>query len=255
MRRSVRGLIGLVVFLALWEAAGRTGLLDARYVPPPSGIATRIVGLFGQPEFVADFVATVLAWLIAMCIATAIAVPLGLLLGSVPVLQGATSTVVEFLRPIPSVTLIPLAFVVLGDGAQMKIALAAFTAMWPIMFNVVYGLHEVDPLFVDTAKAFRTGRLRTTTSVRLPYIAPFVLTGIRMSAAVSLIVIVSTEFLSNSGIGFGSYIVINGEQSGDIPLVIAGATIAGILGYLVNGVLQGVQNRWFAWAAEGGERE
>lgn len=251
MRSSVRGLIGLGAFLALWEAADRIGPLDPRFVPPPSGVATRIVDLFAQAEFRADFVATVLAWLIALLLAILIAVPLGLLLGSVPVLRGATSTVVEFLRPIPSVTLIPLAFDVLGDGAQTKIALAVFAAVWPIMFNVVYGLHEVDPLFVDTARAFRTGPLRTTVAVRLPYIAPFVLTGVRMAASVSLIVLLSTEFLSNAGIGFGSYIVTNGQQSGVMPLVITGAVLAGILGYAVNGALQATQNRWFGWGAEG----
>jgi NitT/TauT family transport system permease protein len=251
MPKSVRGLIGLVGFVALWELASRIGLLDPTYVPGPSQVTVRIGQLLGQPDFRADLVATVLAWLIAIVLATAIAVPVGLVLGSVPGLRTATSAVVEFLRPVPSVTLIPLVLIAFGEGAQTKIILATFASIWPILFNVVYGLHEVEPLFLDTARTFRTSRLRTALTVRLPYIAPFVLTGIRLSAAISLVVTVSTEFLTNSGIGFGSYIVLNGEETGDMPMVIGGVVLAGILGCFINALLQGAHNRWFGWA-EGG---
>jgi NitT/TauT family transport system permease protein len=251
MRKSVRGLTGLACFVALWELACRTRLLDPTFIPPPSQVASAIGGLLADADFRADLVATVLAWLIATLLAVAIAVPAGLLLGSVPVLRTATSVVVEFLRPVPSVTLIPLVLVAFGEGAQTKIILATFASVWPILFNVVYGLHEVEPLFVATARTYRTGRLRTVLTVRLPYVAPFVLTGIRLSAAICLVVTVSTEFLTNSGIGFGSYIVLNGEETGDMAMVIGGVVLAGILGCFVNALLQGAHNRWFGWA-EGG---
>ena len=247
MRPWIRGLIGLVVFLALWEIACRAALVDARFVPPPSQVLTTAGRLLGDREFRTDLVATVLSWLISMLIATGIAVPAGLVLGSVPLVRTATSAVVEFLRPIPPVALIPLALIVLGDGAQTKIALAAFAGVWPILFNVIYGLHEVDPLFIDTARAFRTSTLRTALAVRLPFVAPFAFTGIRLSAGATLVVIVSTEFLTTSGLGFGTYVVENGEQIGDNAVVFAGAVIAGTLGYLVNGGLQAVQNRWLGW--------
>ena len=251
MRKSVRGAVGVLVCLALWQLADQLGWIDPSFVPGPIGVARRIGQLFAQAEFRTDFVATVLAWLIAILAAIAIAVPTGLLLGSLPVLRNATSAVVDLLRPIPTVTLIPLVLIAFGDGAQIKIVLATFASIWPILFNVIYGLREVDPLFVDTARAFRAGPLRTALAVRLPYVAPFALTGIRMSAAISLVVTVSTEFINNSGIGFGSFVVLNGEQSGDMPMVIAGVVVAGILGALVNSLLQGAQNRWFSWIKEG----
>jgi NitT/TauT family transport system permease protein len=244
----VRAVVGLLVLLGVWQLASQVGLIDASFLPGPIGVAGKIGGLFGSAEFRADFVATVLAWLIATVTATVIAVPLGLLLGSLPVLRTATSAVVDLLRPIPSVTLIPLVLTAFGDGPQIKIILATFASIWPILFNVVYGLREVDPLFVDTARAFRTGRLRTALAVRLPYVAPFALTGIRLSAAISLVVTVSTEFLNNSGVGFGSYVVLNGEQTGDVPMVVGGVVVAGALGCLVNSMLQGAQHRWFSWA-------
>ena len=250
MRRSIRGLIGLAGFLLLWELAGLAGVLDTRYVPSPITVVTRMAGLFTKPDFLTDLVATVLAWLIAILAATAIAVPLGLLLGGVRVLREATSAVVEFLRPVPSVALIPAVMAAFGDGAQTKIIAAIFASVWPILFNVIYGLRDVDPQFIDTAKVFRSGWWRTATRVRLPAVLPFALTGVRLSAAIALVVIVSTEFLSGSGIGIGSYFYLAGQQSGDFQLVITGVVLAGLLGYLVNFALVKVGNRYLGWAGE-----
>lgn len=249
-RANVRGLIGLVGFLVLWELASRVHVVDPRYVPAPSTMAGEVGRLFSQPQFTADFVATVLAWFIVILISVALALPLGMLLGSIPGLRSATSAIVEFIRPVPAVTLIPVVVVAFGDGAQTKIILSVFTSIWPILFNVIYGLHEVDPQYVDTAQVFRTQRLRIAFAVKLPAVMPFAMTGIRLSAAMSLITILSTEFLDGSGIGFGAYIYSTGSVSGNMVIVVTGVVLAGILGYLVNLALTTMQNAWFAWSPE-----
>jgi NitT/TauT family transport system permease protein len=249
-RANVRGLIGLAGFLVLWELASRTHIVDPRYIPAPSTMAGEVGRLFSQPQFSADFIATVLAWFIVMLISVAIALPLGMLLGSIPGLRVATSAIVEFIRPVPAVTLIPVVIVAFGDGAQTKIILAVFTSIWPILFNVIYGLHEVDPQYVDTAQVFRTRQWRIAFAVKLPAVMPFAMTGIRLSAAMSLITILSTEFLDGSGIGFGAYIYSTGSVSGNMVIVVTGVVLAGILGYLVNLGLTVIQNAWFAWSPE-----
>lgn len=249
-RSTVRGLIGLVGFLIIWELASLSHVVDPRFIPPTHVVFGQIGRLFGTPAFDTDLIATVLAWMIAWAIAIMIAVPLGLLLGSVPGLRVATSAIVEFLRPIPAVTLIPVVIVAFGDGAQTKIILSVFIAVWTVLYNVIYGLHEVDPQFVDTAQVFRTNRLRIALLVKLPCVIPFALTGIRLSAALSLITIVSTEFLDGSGVGFGAYIYNNAETSGNMRIELAGVVIAGLLGYLVNQAVVGIQNKWFSWSPE-----
>jgi NitT/TauT family transport system permease protein len=173
-----------------------------------------------------------------------------MLLGSIPGLRVATSAIVEFIRPVPAVTLIPVVIIAFGDGAQTKIILSVFTSIWPILFNVIYGLHEVDPQHIDTAQVFRTRRLRIALAVKLPAVMPFAMTGIRLSAAMSLITILSTEFLDGSGVGFGAYIYNTGEVSGNMVIVVTGVVLAGILGYFVNLALTAMQNAWFAWSPE-----
>ncbi|MEB3369294.1 ABC transporter permease [Saccharopolyspora mangrovi] len=249
MTRTLRGLLGLLGFLLLWEAFSRSGLVDPQYFPPPTVVLTRFVELLGDPSFLLDLIASVLAWAIALGISIAIAVPAGLLLGSVRSIRVATRAIIEFLRPIPSVALIPLAIVLVGSGPETKITLAVYAAVWPILFNTIYALDEVDPVMVDTARSFGFGRARTMFTVLLPNAAPFVLTGIRMSASVALILVVSTEFLAGGGSGLGSFVLDASTGAGRMDLVLAGTIVAGIVGYLINEALETVHKRGLAWSA------
>lgn len=249
MRPIVRNLIGLGGFFLLWEAAVRSGLLEEAFLPPPSTVLVRLAGLLGQESFLADVLATVLAWLIALSVAVAVAVPAGLLLGSIPGLRVATRAIVDFLRPIPPVALIPLIIVVLGSGPEAKISLACYASVWPILFNIIYALDEIDPLLVDTARAFGAGRLRVMGTVALPHTAPFAFTGLRLSAAIALIVVVSTEYLAGSARGIGSFILDAANEIEAMDLVLAGTVVVGLLGYLLNEGLERLGRKVFHWSA------
>ncbi|WP_223199553.1 ABC transporter permease [Solihabitans fulvus] len=249
MRAFTRGTAGLVGFLALGEVATRSGLVPRASLPPPSVVLAGLAGLLADETFLLDVIATVLALVIAVAVASAIAVPLGLVLGGNPAVRQATRAVVEFLRPIPSVALIPLALVLLGSGPETKIALAVYASVWPILFNTVYALDELDGLLVETARAFGCGRLRVLLSVALPSALPFVLTGVRLAATTSLVVLVSTELLTGGNPGIGEFILEAGSGAGRMDLVLAGTVLAGILGYLVNAAFEGAGRRLLGWSA------
>ncbi|RSM43033.1 nitrate ABC transporter permease [Amycolatopsis balhimycina DSM 5908] len=249
MTKLLRGLAGLVGFLLFWEVADQVGLVSKTFVPPPSVVLVSLVNLLGDAQFVRDIVATMLAWLIAIAIAIAIAVPAGLLLGSIPVLRTTTAAIVEFLRPIPVAALVPLVLLVIGSGPEAKISLAVYASLWPIMFNTIYGMNEIDPVLMETARACGTSRFRILSSVALPQTAPFVFTGIRLSATIALIAVVSTEFLAGSEVGLGSYILLVSTGSTRFDLVFASTLVAGALGYVINEGLEQVGKRLFRWSS------
>jgi NitT/TauT family transport system permease protein len=248
VRPFIRSLIGLAGFFLLWDGVVRLGLVDRVTLPPPVEVATRLVDLLGQEEFLRNVIATVLAWLIAVVIAVAIAVPAGLILGSLPAVRAATRMLIEFLRPIPPVALIPLVIVLIGSGPDAKIILAVYASMWPILFNIIYALDDIDPLLLDTARSFNHGRARVLTTVALPHVAPFAFTGLRLSAAIALIVTVSTEYLAASELGVGAYIITVSSAPNAMDDVIAGAIVIGFFGFLVNGALERVGRRLFHWS-------
>jgi NitT/TauT family transport system permease protein len=246
-RRVVRGVAGFAAVLLAWELFSRSGVVREEFLPPPTTVSARLAALLVEPAFVANVVATVLAWLIALGIATAVAVPLGLLLGSVPAVAVATRVLVEFLRPIPSVALIPLVIVLLGTGPETKIALAVYAALWPLLFNTIYAMSEIDPLQVDTARAFGLSRRRILWTVSLPHAAPFVLTGVRISAAIALILVVSIELLAGGSGGLGQVIFDAGAGGGRMDVVFSAILVAGVIGLAGNAALEEIQRRWLSW--------
>ncbi|HEV2784479.1 MAG TPA: ABC transporter permease [Actinophytocola sp.] len=253
MRPIVRNLIGLGGFFLIWEVAARSGLVSTLSIPPASEVLPRLVDLLSTEVFLRDVIATVLAWAIGLGIAIAIAVPAGLVLGSLPAVRVATRAIVEFLRPIPSVALIPAALVLIGGGPDTKITLAVYASVWPIMFNTIYALDEIDPLLVDTARSFGTSRARVMTSVALPHAAPFIFTGIRLSAAIALIVVISVEYVAGAIRGIGRYTLEVYEGAGRMDLVLAATIVAGVIGYLINEGLERLGRRWFRWSTVVGE--
>jgi len=251
-RAAVRGAIGVAAFLAVGEVIGRIGIVARNYLPPTSDVFEALWRMLRDEGFGTDVLVSTGNWLLGLASAIAIGVPLGLLLGSVPRLNEISRLVVEFLRPIPSVALIPLAVFVFGTGTEMRVFVMTFAAVWPILFNTIYGLMEVDPLAKETARSYGCGRLAVALRVSLPSAAPFVLTGIRLAATTALILEVTAEFFGGGGRGIGTVISIASLGSGQKDVVLAGAMVAGVLGLLANLALEYGGRRGLVWAHQPG---
>jgi NitT/TauT family transport system permease protein len=245
--RWVRGAAGVAALFLASEALGRAEIVDRSFLPPASALVTRAAELLGDADFLINVQYTLQAWAYGLGLAMALAIPLGLLLGSVPAINTGTRAIVEFLRPIPSVALIPLAALVLGSDTGMKVALIVYAATWPILFNTMYGLAEVDPAAKETLRAFGFGRLEILWRVSLPAAAPFIATGVRLAASIALILAVGTEIISGFGDGLGIFIVQAGMVPGGATDVLAGTIWAGTLGLIIDTVLRLVEQRAFHW--------
>jgi NitT/TauT family transport system permease protein len=242
-----RGLAGVAVFLVLAEAVTRAGLVDPVYLPPASQVLARTVGLLGDAGFLRQVLATLSAWALGLALAVAVAVPLGVALGSSRVAYGASRMLVEFLRPIPSVALVPLAILLFGQGLTMKVALIVYASLWPILFNTIYGIHDVDPVAVDTARSFGFGRLSILGRVALPSAAPFLATGVRVAAAIALVLAISAELLAGGDSGVGAWMLVAGSGGGANDLVYAATVVTGLLGVAINLLFVRLERRLLAW--------
>lgn len=242
-----RGAAGVAVLFLASEVLGRAGVVDRSYLPPASSVTARAFELAGDPDFLFNVRVTLTAWALGLLIAIAIAVPLGLLFGSVPAVNTAVRAIVEFLRPIPSVALIPLAALLLGSGLKMEVPLVVYASSWPILFNTIYGLDDVDPTAKDTLRSFGFSRFQVLLRVSLPSAAPFIATGVRLAASIALILAVGTEILSGFGDGLGMFIAQAGNVPGGTLDVLAGTVWAGCLGLLIDMLLGQGENRVFRW--------
>ncbi len=245
--RWLRGLAGLAALAAASEILGRAGIVHRDFLPPASTILSRAVSLAGDSDFTTNVLITIKTWAIGLAIATAGGVSLGLLLGGVPVVNTAVRPILEFLRPIPSVALIPLVSLILGTGTTSEATLIVYASTWPIVFNTIYGIQDADPVAKDTLRTFGFGRLAVMWRVSLPSAAPFIATGVRLAAAVALILAIGTEILSGFGSGLGTFIA-QAQQSMDGTKDVLAATVwAGVIGLIINAVLVMGERRLFRW--------
>lgn len=253
MSAVVLRLSGFAGALLAWEAIGRSGIFLDGYFPPPTEVFPQVVAMLGDRTFLEDLIATTLSVAIGLAIATVLAVPLGLVLAHSTLLRTASRSVLEFLRPIPPVAIVPLAAIWIGGGPLTKIGLAVFASLWPILYNTMYAVDEVEPLLVATARSCGYGPVRVMLRVVLPSVTPFALTGIRLAAPIALAVVISAEMLTGTSGGLGSQILVAASGVTRMDKVLAIVVLAGLLGLAVHAGLERLQRGLFGWAAA--ERE
>ena len=121
--------------LALWELLVRSGVLSDTSFPPMSETVAELVRQLGTGAIWTALLNTLEGWALGLGLAILLAVPAGILVGSSALAYRALRVPIEFLRPIPSVALIPLAVLIYGQGLQSKVFLAAFASFWPLLID------------------------------------------------------------------------------------------------------------------------
>jgi len=241
---SVQPWLSVALALALWELVTRAGLIS-RNVPPMTDTMAELFSLLPTSELWTAIGNTLQGWALGLGLATAAAIPIGILVGSSSLAYRAVRPIVEFLRPIPSVALIPLAVLVYGTGLESKVFLATFAAFWPLLIQVLYGVQDVDPVATDTARAYGFNRFEILYRVKLPSAVPYIATGIRISSAVALILAVTAELVIGSA-GLGRSINL-AREGGAFELMYALIIVTGMLGWVLNIGATRVERRVLHW--------
>lgn len=224
----------MVAALVLWELLARTDVLPSAAFPSASDVAIRLLSLIPTAAFWSAVWETVSIAGLGLAIVISIAVPVGMAIGRSRWFERSTLLVVEFLKPIPPVALLPLALLFWGPSPAMKLFLVCIGAVWPLLVQVAYGARGLDKTQMDLAHSYRLGRWRSIFHIVLPNITPFALTGLRVSSTIAIIIAVVAELLGGAP-GLGQQVVL-AQNSSDLPLMYAYIITTGLLGLAVNGL-------------------
>jgi ABC-type nitrate/sulfonate/bicarbonate transport system permease component len=165
-------------------------------------------------------------------LAAAVFIPLGIVMGLSQRVHRALEVVVEMLRPVPPPVVIPVALLIFGIEDEMKIFVIFFSCSWPILLNTIDGVRGLDWVLLNTAKTFRLSRTRTIWQVVLPAASPQIMTGLRVSLPIMLILVVISEMIgSTDGIG---YFILDSQRRFRVAQMYAGMFALAILGYTLN---------------------
>lgn len=243
--RWALGLVGVIVFLGAWELLPILGIIEAKYLPPASEVIIALGRDFGLTAFWISVGDTLLAWAIGLAMATVLALVLGMLIGMSAFLRRFTNSSIEFLRPIPSVALIPLAVLLYGVKIESSLLLIVYACFWQVLIQVLYGVADVDNVAMQTARSYKFSTWQRIKDVVFPTVLPYLMTGIRLGAAVALILAITAELIIGAP-GLGREIALaqsGGAISGMYALILA----TGLLGMLINVGMRIIERRVLGW--------
>ena len=243
-RRIVRGTIGIVTLLALWQVMAVAYDLQL-ILPPPLTVAKTIYNtltlntdpwLYG-PNIYEHLASSFVRAISGFCIAAAVAIPLGLFVGRFRAMREYTDPVIRSLYPIPGIAWIPMAILWFGLGNTAVIFVVFIAEFFPLYFNTEAGARNINPILVDAARCFGAKRLTLLRRVILPASIPFIITGMRIALGGAWRMIVAGEMLASQS-GIGSVLMESRYQFRATDLMMAMILIS-IVGYATERLIVG----------------
>jgi ABC-type nitrate/sulfonate/bicarbonate transport system permease component len=231
--------------LAAFQLAVELDVLPAEHFPTVTAVVRTLADTVVTSSFWSDVADTATGWALGLGIAICIALPVGMLFGSSWIAFRATRPVVEFLRPVPSVALIPLTVLVFGTGMESKLFLVAYASTWPLLLATIYGVRDLDPVLIDSARTLGLTRWQRISRVAVPSSVPYVATGLRVSSAIALVLAITAELVIGAP-GVGKTIG-TAQAGGNVELMYAMIVVAGGLGWALNVGLRRLEGRLLHW--------
>lgn len=247
-RRSVRILLPIataLILLLAWELLALADIIPTRFAASPSQILSQLADMVATSSLWSAIAATLSAWGQSLLIAIVFGTAAGLLLGSSKYLSALLGPVVEFLKPIPSVAMIPLVIFTLGSGKNAEVFLATYAALFQMLMSAISATKNIDPVARDTAAAYSFGFWTRLRHLVIPSMLPQLMTGIRIASNTALIFCITAELLMGMA-GLGSALGA-ADSAGNIPVMYAYIVVIGIVGFSLNSGLLVMQKRVLSW--------
>ncbi len=248
-RRVLEGIAYALAFplllVGLWVASAL--LSPNKFFPGPARIVEAFVDTWITESFVVDVLPSLVRLGLGILISIVLGIVLGAIIGSFRLIRSLFEPLLEFFRAVPPPVLVPIFLLLLGITDEMKIAVIVSGAVWPVLLNTIEGVRAVDPVMRETARSYQLGRVTRVWSLLLPSATPQIMTGVRQSLAVALVLMVIAEMLGASSSGLG-YRISYFQTNYLIAEMWSGILLLGLIGVALSLVFQVVERivlRWY----------
>lgn len=246
-RKSVNLLLpvlGISVAAVSWQVLSSLMLFSSG-LPSFTRSCVRAGYLVGRLNFWDEVGTTLATATVGLALTVAITLPLGLVMALSQKTELALGTFVEILRPIPPVVYLPIAVLALGAKTRTELVLVLSGSVWPLLIQVVYGVRTVDEQRLDVADVYGLGLRERLRFVVIPGATPYILTGLRLTATICLIVTVTAEMLGTKA-GLGGDMA-QSQITGDNTQLFALVLVIGVIGVLVDFLGRSLEHRSLRW--------
>jgi sulfonate transport system permease protein len=234
-----------ILLLLLWEFGSRAGVIPARTLAAPSAVIGTMLEMIVSGELPRNLIVSFGRALAGLAIGATGGILLGLVAGLSRQGEAAVDPILQIKRTIPVVALSPLFIVWFGIGETTKIALIAFATLFPVYLNLYQGIRGVDIRLIDAARSFGLGQRELISQVILPGALPSLLTGLRYSLSIAVLVLVIAEQI-NASAGLG-YLVNNARDFMRTDIIVVCLMVYALLGLGADYLVRQIEQRALAW--------
>ncbi|MBA4608552.1 ABC transporter permease [Aeromicrobium sp. Marseille-Q0843] len=242
-----RGAAGLVALALVWEFAPRWGLVDPYSIPPLHVVLQEWWSMVLDGELWRHVSASLKRSVVGFTLAIVLAIPLGAAIAWYRPVREFFTPSLELFRNTAALAILPVFILLLGLGETSKIAIVLYACFFPILLSTIAGVASVDAQLLRSARVLGLSPVATFRKVAFPAAVPTIFTGIRISGAAAILVLIAAEMIgANAGLGF----LINYAQYNFlIPKMYAAILTTSLLGVAVNYGLVALERRFSQWRA------
>lgn len=217
--RLVVGGASLIVFLAVWEWAGRDQDFGLS-IRPPSVLVQQLGKPGVLPSLAEDVRISTMRVVWGFVVAALVGVPIGVWAGTTRFGRAALAPFVTILRPLPSMSWIPLSIIWFGSSELQKEYIVFMGSLPPILVYTIAAMRDLDPLLMRAARNLGAGPFALVLQVVIPSALPSILAGLRVAFAVAWTCVISAELvLTNSGLG---HLIMETRETGNLNMTYIG---------------------------------
>lgn len=234
-----------ILLIAVWQAIADARLVSPVFLPGPDRAWNALVAGFSNSEIQPKLMGTVERMILGWLLASLAGILVGALIGTSRLARAYVQPTLEFLRPLPSSAVIPVAIALFGRSESMVLSAVAFGALWPTLLATIHGFSAVEPRLYEVSSVLGLSRAEVIRKIALPSAMPDILAGMRLSATVALILTVVGEMLTSRD-GLGQWIIL-AASSFRAADVFAGVILLGAIGYITAQILSFAESRLLIW--------
>ena len=244
-RRLIVSLAAVAGFLLAWHLATTTGAVSPVFLPSPGQIIAQAQDLIATGDLWKSVLVSSRRVFAGFALAGLVAVPLGVVMAVWWPARAIIDPFISLLRPLPSITWIPLTILWLGIGEQQKVAIVFLGSWIYILFYTLAAVQRVDPLLVRAARNLGAGDTAVMWQVILPAALPGIIAGLKVTLAISWSCVLSAELVAaQSGLGA---LIWQGKDWGNLALVLVGMLCISIVVLLADKIADILERLLLPW--------
>jgi NitT/TauT family transport system permease protein len=225
--KKLTPVVGILVFLAIWQVGVVLYKVPPYLLPTPTNIAQTFVDEF--PKLLRHGWITTYEMLSGYALAVAIAIPLAVAITSSKRFDEFVMPTMLFFQVVPKVAIAPLFLVWFGVGATPKILVAFLISFFPIVIDAAVGLRSTSQEMTDLARSMGASRMQIFSQFRLPTSLPYLFSGLKVAATLAIAGAVVGEFVgADKGLGYLLLVTNSNMETSLMFATIVALTIIGL---------------------------